>query len=340
MQTLYLVEERPSPSTDFFLLPAIASDQRATPLQVVHRGFDQVPPLHALTDAEIIFVRYLPSGWVRALSRGRCRPRRLVLFIDDDLLDLSAWAGTPWHYRWKLLWLARRHRRWLERRLEAGTATLWVGSAALQRKYAHWHPVLLRPRPHPPGWAAPILRQPQPTSRQESLAPTEPVIRVFYHGSASHQPEHAWLQKLMRRLLATDSAISFEVIADRALAKGYLGLPRTQIIPPMAWPSYRLFIERPGRHIGLAPLLPSAFNAARSYTKFFDITAAGAVGLYPRGSVYETICTHQQDGLLLPLDLERWVAEIRALAADSSRRQRMLSKALEKVQTARTSATL
>ena len=39
-------------------------------------------------------------------------------------------------------------------------------------------------------------------------------------------------------------------------------------------------LGRPRRHIGLVPFLPSPFNAARSYTKQFDIERAGALGVY------------------------------------------------------------
>lgn len=341
MQTLYLVEERPCATTDYFLSTFIEQARSDPAARLIRCGFRPVPPPSALTDAEIILVRYLPPAWVRALSRGDPHRRRLVLFIDDDLLDLNAWSGTPWRYRWKLFWLSRRRLRWLQRGLERGTAELWVGSAALQRKYAHWQPTLVRPRPpraRQPGPDPTAARPGQAPGRAEAecrrapAASSAAAVRVFYHGSASHQREHAWLQQLMRGLLALDARISFEVIADRNLAKGYRDLPRTQIIEPMDWPSYAAFLRRPGRHIGLVPLLPSAFNAARSYTKFFDITAAGAVGLYTRGSVYETICSDQQDGLLLPLELERWQAEIQALAADSPRRERLFARAQAKVQ--------
>jgi hypothetical protein len=331
VRTLYLVEERPCPTTDYFLEPVIERARSNPSTQVLRAGFDEVPHPSVLADAEILFVRYLPPAWVRALCRDAAEPRRLVLFIDDDLLDPGAWSGTPWRYRWKLYWLSARHRRWLQRRVACGKAELWVGSEALQHKYAHLKPTLIRPCPPRDAIATPVPQRPISSPRPASSPRIAPAIRLFYHGSASHQLEHAWLQDLLRELLATDRRLSVEVITDRRLAKGYRGLPRARIVPPMDWPSYRAFLQQPGRRIGLVPMLPTAFNAARTYTKFFEITAAGAVGLYTRGSVYEHICTDQEDGLLLPLDAEAWQTAIRALADDGQRRERMLARARERL---------
>lgn len=370
--SIYLVEERPSATTDLFLMPMVASTvgsfpaaQRASARRC---GFDEVPALQALESAEVILVRYLPSAWLRALSQPDLRLHRIVLFIDDDLLDPLAWGGLPWRYRWKLFWLSFRRLGWLQRRLRQGQAELWVGSVALQRKYARYRPRLIRPRPLEPQDPQPAQRErmagaphraesiraaplqpetPRPdaptpswVSRARALArrpaltearSTEPRIWLFYHGSASHQREHAWVQQLMRELLDTDARIALEVIADQRVAKGYRGLPRTRIVPPMDWAGYRAFIQQPGRHIGLAPLLPSAFNAARSYTKFFDITAAAAVGLYSQGSAFDEIVAHGHDGLLLPLNPERWIGEILDLVRHPARRIRLASNAAQKV---------
>lgn len=368
----YLVEERPSPTTDFFLSPLVASAIAPVPPRqsapARRCGFGEVPPLQDLNGAEVIFVRYLPRAWVRTLSHPDLRLQRLALFIDDDLLDPSAWGGLPWSYRWKLFWLSGRHLGWLGRRLQRGQAELWVGSVALQRKYARYQPRLILPRPIQLIQPTPLSSRPnqpetirparsqsdpilgnalrpypiaahptRPSPQRSSVAalsrraPLALLIQLFYHGSASHQREHAWVQQLVHKLLAADARLSLEVIADQRIAKGYLGLPRARVIRPMDWLRYREFIQRPGRHIGLAPLLPSAFNAARSYTKFFDITAAGAVGLYTRGSVYEEIVEHEQDGLLLPLDPECWIAEILDLATDTARRERLIFNATRKI---------
>lgn len=302
MRRIYLIEERPNPSTDLFVAPAIDGPD----VDLQRCGFDEVPRRDRLTGADIIFVRYLPAAWVRALSARDVVPARIALFIDDDVLDPGASRGLPWRYRWKLGWLAARRLGWLRQH----GAELWVGSEYLRQRYAAWQPHLLRPRP----WRA--LQKP---------------TRVFYHGSASHRHEHAWVHALMGRVLASEPSICFEVVAQRDLARSYQRLPRTWVVAPMSWPSYQAFVAQPGRDIGLAPLLPSAFNAARAATKFFDITRAGAVGLYGRGGSYEEIVDDGDDGLLLPPDPERWAAALSELARDPARREWMFERAMRKL---------
>lgn len=302
MRTVYLVEERPNPSTDRFVLPAISEEDFC----IRRLGFDTVPTRAALGGADVIFVRYVPPAWVHALSGREIPLHRLVIFIDDDVFDLSASGSLPWRYRWKLFRLAGRRLRWLRRR----GAELWVGSTHLQEKYSSWSPRLLEPSPIPAECTA---------------------TRVFYHGSASHQREHAWVFALMRRVLAADPGICFEVIANGRSARRYRRLPRTWVVAPMGWTSYRRFMATPGRHIGLAPMLPSAFNAARSHTKFFDITETGAVGIYARGNAFDKVVEHEHDGLLLPTATTRWEAAIRELARDHGRLERMATQAALKV---------
>jgi Glycosyl transferases group 1 len=95
----------------------------------------------------------------------------------------------------------------------------------------------------------------------------------------------------------------------------------------MKWPAYQAFLAMPGRHIGLAPLLDLPFNRGRSYTKFFDITRCGAVGVYSPGSVYSEVVSHGQDGLVVELEQEVWVEAILSLAQDEPLRQRLLRNA-------------
>jgi hypothetical protein len=298
VRTAYIVEERANPSTERYVLPALAEED----VHVVRSGFNAVPEPQALNGADIIFVRYLPPAWIRTISGGKTRPHRLAIFIDDDLFDLTAWGATPWRYRWKLLRLARLRRNWLRQH----GAELWVGSAQLREKYAAWHPRLLEPRP---------------------LQETPPLTRIFYHGSASHAREHAWICALMRPVLEENQNLCFEVIADRRSAGCYRRLPRTWVVAPMPWQSYRAFLSSPGRHIGLAPMLPGAFNAARSHTRFFDITEAGAVGIYARGSVYDRVVEDARNGLLLPMDPGPWSTAIVALSQDHGRIMQMNEQA-------------
>lgn len=77
----------------------------------------------------------------------------------------------------------------------------------------------------------------------------------------------------------------------------------------MFWGVYQSFIAQPGRHLGLGPYIESPFNAARSYTKVFDIQRAGARGIYAEGGPWGRQQPSQKL-VLLPMEQRVWVDEI------------------------------
>src|SRR5512137_2057101 len=123
-QVVYLIEERANPSTDYYVLPALS----AAGHRVVRCRFIDLPAAADLTGAIVVFVRYVPTAWATLVESVRPQLHRLALFIDDDVLDLSASAGLPWRYRFKLARLAAWRSRWLRR----NRAELWVSTAYLQ----------------------------------------------------------------------------------------------------------------------------------------------------------------------------------------------------------------
>jgi glycosyltransferase involved in cell wall biosynthesis len=295
---VYLVEERANPSTDCFVLPAVS----VSGLRVLRCGPDDLPTADEVADSLVVFVRYVPSAWADLVDRARPRLRRLVFFMDDDVLDARASVGMPWRYRFKLLRLAASRRRWLQRQ----GAELWVSTPYLQQKYAGWLPKLIAPT--------------------AAVAPGA-TRRVFYHGSASHTAEIRWLRPVMEATLRRDERLVFEIFGGRDVYRLYQGVPRVTVIHPMRWPTYQALVSMSGRHVGLAPLLDLPFNRGRSYTKFFDITQCGAVGVYASGSACAEVVRDGVEGLVAEMEQEAWVDAILRLTADEPQRQAMLSSA-------------
>ena len=298
----FLVEEGANPSSDYFVLPAL----RRMGAEVVRCGFADVPAPAELAGASVVFVRYIPAPWRRQLSAQRSRLQGLYFFMDDDLLDAGAAAGMPWRYRFKLARLATRHRGWLRRQ----RAKLWVSSPWLQQKYADWQPELLPPMPLEPG------RVP---------------LRVFYHGSASHAAEVRWLFPVLEEVQRQAESVAFEIVGDRGVNRLYRRLPRVTVVHPMRWSAYQVFLQGAGRDVGLAPQLELPFNQARSYTKFFDITRCGAVGVYAAGSAAAGVVRDGEHGLVVPMDQSAWVEAILRLAEDGALRERLWSGAQGRV---------
>lgn len=283
----YLIDELPNPSTDFFVMPAL----RRLGGKVVRCGFNDVPDKPDLVGARLVFVRYISQSWRKRVDQVRGDLAALIYFMDDDVLDIAASAGLSLYYRYKLLTLAARHRNWLQKQ----KPELWVSTPWLMNKYADWAPRLVFP---------------------QQIDEIPRAIRLFYHGGGTHIAEARWLRPLVADLLEQDEALSFEITGNESVVKLYRGVPRVTVVRIMKWPAYRHFCALAGRTIGLAPVLDTAFNRARSCTKFFDITRCGAVGLYSKGAVCDEIVEHGVNGYLLPNDPAIWQQQILSLIKD------------------------
>lgn len=299
-----VIQERPNPTTDYFVRPWLQREGAA----VDFRSFDG-PPEASAAGERLVFVRYVSAGWRAWVERERRQGRlgELVFFADDDLFDWRATAGLPWRYRLKLWRLATRHVAWLRRM----GATLWVSSEYLARRYGPWFPAV-RVLPAVSPYPGAAMASPDASSRL-----------MFYHGSASHLAEHRWLRPVVEAVLSSVPDARFEVIGDARVQRLYRGLARTRVVPPMGWPEYQGFVTAPGRAVGLAPLLPSRFNAARAPTKRWDITAAGAVGIYADDPVYRATIEDGVNGRLCPMDRAAWVAALTGSLEAPAQRQRL-----------------
>lgn len=301
-QTL-VVSQGDNPSSDFFVHPHLAADGMRFAVAVLNGE----PPPVTTPLASVVFIRYITPTWRKWVEDNRAQLGRLVFFMDDDLFDLSAHAGLPLRYRYKLWLLACRHKSWLRRM----GVELWVSTPWLAEKYAAWSPKVLTP-------SSPYIN----STSQKTL---------FYHGSASHGPEFEWLYPVFKQALEQDASLSVELIGNHKVRKRFADLPRVHVLHPMNWPAYQALLARPGRTIGLAPLLDNGFNAARAPTKFFDITQAGAVGIYAEHAVYSSMVRHGENGLLLPMEQQTWVDAILRLSNDEPARNVMLENAMKQV---------
>jgi hypothetical protein len=113
----------------------------------------------------------------------------------------------------------------------------------------------------------------------------------------------------------------FEVSGDASIARLFHGIPRVRVLPPMPWTSFLALRARPGSayRVGLAPCLPTPFNAARSPVKLFDITRLGAAGIYADRAPYRTAVRDGETGLLCVDSPAEWARSILGLLDDKPR---------------------
>lgn len=292
-----------SPSINYLLLPKLAelglnahTDQATGLLQGLNPSTNQ-PEL-------CVVCRYVNGKQLKQLHTQKRQGVKTIYFMDDDLLDPLAWGGLPWRYRFKLFSQAFVYKR----RILDLVDEVWVSTPYLQNKYAHLNPVLVTAKPT--------------TATVQTHHDTK--VLVCYHATASHSAEFKWLLPIMQEVLERNPRVHFELFADSHTAKLFLPLPRTAVLHPMSWPQYLAYTQSRQADIGLAPLLPSRFNAARGATKCMDYARMGAVGIYTDVPPYSEHVRHGVNGLLLPNVPAAWVQNILVLAADSALRDQLL----------------
>jgi len=285
-----LEEGASSPSGDYLLMPWLAR----LGLPVVRADVRRAPREGELRRGDLVVVcRYVPPSWRRPLEKRRPQLAGLVYFMDDDLLDAAAHATLAAPYAKKLATLAASQRRWLESTVDAW----WVSTAALAAKYERLQPTVIPLAPPP------------------ALLDMRAAVRIVYHGTASHAAEIAWLHDVIAGVQERCPHTHFALFGDHAVNRRWRDLPRVAILHPMRWDSYLAFTASQPADIGLAPLLPGAFNAARGAVKFYDYARMGAAGVYTDTAPYRGFVRDGVDGLLLPNEPARWIDTIAELAA-------------------------
>lgn len=207
--------------------------------------------------------------------------------MDDDLPLAWRAPDVPRLYGLRTSW-----RYYALRALLGGDdLRLWVSTPELQRRYPQARLV-------PPRWFGPMPVQ----------APRE-CMRWGYHGSPIHHKEPAWLVPLVAEVQRQVPEAVFEIFGGRRVRRLFAGIPRVEVLPPRSWPEYLEYARSHPLAVGVAPLLPGRFNAARSHTKAFDIMRTGAVGLFSGREPYLS-ALQGADALLLGDDPLDWVEPV------------------------------
>lgn len=298
-----ILEHGRNPSTDYYLTPRCALPDAMPSTRI---DIQRTPPTADALPAGsfVVIVRYLNSAWADYLRRHQQQLSGVAYFMDDDLPAARGAAELPLRYRYKIHRLFHRQRA----ALAALCSEIWVSTPQLAEKYAAVHPLLLPPAPLVPSETA------------------QPLV-YFYHGSASHQAELRWLRDIVAAVQEDDPRLTFIAVGDKTVRRLYASLPRTLVLHPMEWETYRDSLPALNHHIGLAPLRPGQFNGGRSTTRFFDFTRLGAAGVYADTPPYAGFIRHGQDGLLLPDSDEAWHRAILELAASPPLRAALASNA-------------
>ncbi|MBO9356758.1 hypothetical protein GG851_22435 [Bordetella petrii] len=294
VQRWLVLQQGANPSTDYYIRPRL----EPSGLPIAYRHLDRdIPDAADLAPGTgVVIVRYLNGTWARALHARRALLGSVVYFMDDDLLRPDQWAGLPKPYIKKL----NKYCRPFVTDIRQLASTYWFSTDTLYDHYRFQNAQVVEPRP--------LVSDLCPADKFALPARTQPgPIRLFYHGTAAHNAEIAWLQKVVAEVLQHCAHVHFEIIGNHDINQRYRNLPRTRILHPMSWDNYLSHCRALDGHIGLAPLLPSPFNAGRSHSKAYDIARCGAVGIFSAIGPYKQIISHSTNGMLLANEPQLWI---------------------------------
>lgn len=281
------------PTVDYYLTPRL---QGVAYSRFDARVFDAaalaLPP-----GTFVVIVRHAAPVWLRFLEGESARWSGVAYLMDDDIPAAWHCRDVPLDYGF---WTSGRYLR-IARLLPLVCDRIWVSTAALQARYPGTHVV------PPLPFAA--SRQPAPRGTR----------RWGYHGTRIHQRELRWLVPVVRLVQEAVPDAEFEVFEGERVARLFAGIPRVRVLAPMSWPEYLAHCHNSNLAVGLAPLLPGRFNAARSPTKAFDIARCGAVGVFSEREPYLSALAGS-GAALLPDDAQTWAAEIVRLLRDDALR--------------------
>jgi hypothetical protein len=286
------------PTVDFYVTPRLDATVRTLRFdsRVWHEAALHLPP-----GTQIIIVRHAARRWLRFIAAEAARWSGVAFLMDDDLP--AAWRCRELPLDYRIRTSARfAHIADLLMRV---CDRLWVSTDTLQRRYCRWDARTLPPlHPFPPRAAAPAGCR-----------------RWCYHGTRAHQREMRWLRPVIAEVQARVPEAVFEIMGGAHARRLLAGIPRVEVLPPLSWPDYRRHCDRAQIAVGVAPLLPGHFNAARAHVKAFDIAHCGAVGLFARRTPYAP-ALDGSGAVFGDDDAEAWSNEVVALLTDDTARQR------------------
>ncbi len=313
-RAIWILEWGRNPSTDYYILPRCSASAG-----VSHRLIDIRSATPSALDIPegtfVVIVRYATAAWLRHLHRQRERLTGVAYFMDDDLPAALGDGSLPWRYRYKIL-----RYFWLQRPVLAAVCSdVWVSTTYLAGRYGIGLERMLEP-------VSPV-----------SAEPRQSGVTYFYEGTTSHAREFHWLRDVVDRVQGQTDDLTFLTVGPAATRRIFSGLPRVLCLHPVDWSTYKTSFPAVRHDIGLAPLLDSAHNRARSPTKFFDISRYGAVGIYSNVPPYAGFVRSgaDGDGWLLDNDPDIWSATILRLARSETERARMAARARQRVESAR-----
>ncbi len=248
--------------------------------------------------SSLVVVRCVSLSWLIFIRRNLEQFSSITFFIDDDLPAIIDDHNLPLGYILKRAFSYIVNCMFLDSVCDR----ILVSTETLANKYN-----INKENVLPPKKLIPAVNE--PPFYQKNMLRSD-CKTIFYHGTTVHIEEIRWLYSIIKDVLTTHPDVLFEVMGGEKVRLMYADLRRVRVVHPMEWEKYLEYTSTVNYDIGLAPLLPTAFNRCRSHVKYFDISRTGAIGIYSNNNVYAGIVRHHENGFLLENDKKLWVETI------------------------------
>ena len=249
----------------------------------------------------IIIIRTIPFFYLKHIISIFFSRQKIILFLDDDLLNINFSSNLPFFY-WIKLFFGIRIFKVL---LRFFITDIWVTNSQLysQTKIAIKDKI-------------PISILPLFPSRKLISSPK--IYRLAYLGTSSHVMELKWIIGFLQKFQSSRNDCVVDLIVNSKWRRKFRNIPRLRCFYPMDFETYLLDTSNRKVDILLTPLMESKFNLSRSPVKFFDAIRLGAVGIYSDRLPYKGFIKDGKDGFLLSDSHEDWIITINKILKDDS----------------------
>ena len=273
--------------------------------------------------ANLVLCRTLPRAALGWLEREREAFGTIRYLIDDDLAAAAEDATLPAAYRARMAEAAARQPRLLAL---ADEVVACSGQLAARLESQHGNVRVMTP---------PLI-SPLPELAHFAAGPSpERPWRLGFHGTRAHMADLAHIAPALAVVQRERNDTELELMLGEHAPAGLAALPRTLCPAPLPWERFRVYQTSRRVHIGLAPLLDTPFNRAKSFIKFLDIAVMGGVGIYSNRSPYTEIVEDGVNGLLAGDDPDDWQRCLAWLLDNPGKAHAMARAAAETVMQAR-----
>ena len=262
----------------------------------------------------IILVRYIPFKLILDLSKLKREFKKVILLIDDNLLDFNIFSELPFLYKMKIFFNVYCYKLFLGILINE----IWVTNKMLGKQVKK-------------NISNKVINIKILDLSYRKINTSKEVYKVAYLGTTSHTLEMRWLKPLFEKIQLEREDCLLEIYVDKKWRNYFRSIPRLKMIHPMDWETFYLDSLTRKVDIVLNPIMNSKFNKYRSPTKFFDTTRLGAIGIYSDKEPFSNFIKDNHDGILLDNNINLWIKKINNLLENKNERRRIYINAQKKL---------